>query len=104
MATLTKREIVIQISNESGLIQKDVLTVVQRTLDIIADTLAKGDTVELRNFGVFEVRLTKSKVGRNPKVPNSEVKIPPAATVKFKTGKLLKERLEKLTPTLKRQE
>jgi len=83
--------------------QKDVLTVVQRTLNVIADTLANGDSVEIRNFGVFDVRLTKSKVGRNPKVPNSEVKIPPAATVKFKTGKLLKERLEKLTPSLKRK-
>jgi len=103
MATLTKREIVIQISNESGMTQKDVLTVVQRTLNVIADTLANGDSVEIRNFGVFDVRLTKSKVGRNPKVPNSEVKIPPAATVKFKTGKLLKERLEKLTPSLKRK-
>jgi nucleoid DNA-binding protein len=51
--TLTKRDLVTRISNESGLVQQQVLDVVQKTLDYIAEALSKGDKVELRNFGVF---------------------------------------------------
>ena len=69
MATLTKRELVVMISNETGLVQHQVFDVIQRTLDHLTDALAKGDNVELRNFGVFEVRLTKARVGRNPNKP-----------------------------------
>jgi len=54
--TLTKRELVIRISEETGLIQNQVFDVVQKTLNYITESLAKGDKVELRNFGVFEVK------------------------------------------------
>jgi nucleoid DNA-binding protein len=84
MANLTKRDIVVKISNDTGLVQHQVFEVVQRTLDLITDSLARGDDVELRNFGIFEVRLTKERVGRNPNQPGSSFKIPPRATVKFK--------------------
>jgi nucleoid DNA-binding protein len=49
--------------------------------------------VELRNFGVFEVRLTKSRVGRNPMKPKKDVTIPARATVKFKSGKIMRQRV-----------
>ena len=49
--------------------------------------------MELRNFGVFEVRLTKKRVGRNPKKPQETVEIPPRAIVKFSAGKIMRQRV-----------
>jgi nucleoid DNA-binding protein len=103
MATLTKRELVVKISNETGMVQHQVLDVIQKTLDHITDSLANGDVVELRNFGVLEVRLTKPRVGRNPNVPGSSFAIPARATVKFKSGKIMRQRVEKLSAVLKRK-
>ena len=93
MANLTKRDIVMQISKETGLIQQEVFAVLQKTLDLITDALASGRDVELRNFGVFEVRLTKSRVGRNPHKTEKDVIIPARATVKFKSGKIMRQRV-----------
>ena len=55
MPTLTKRDLVVRISNETGMVQHHVFDVVQKTLDYITDALAHGDDVELRNFGIFQV-------------------------------------------------
>jgi len=96
--TLTKRDLVTRISNETGLVQQQVLDVVQKTLDYIAEALAKGDKVELRNFGVFEVKVRKARIGRNPNAPENEVRIPPRAVVKFKPGKEMREAVLRLTP------
>jgi nucleoid DNA-binding protein len=101
MATLTKREIVVSISSKTGLVQSDVFNVVQQTLDHIVEALAKGDNIELRNFGVFEVKLTKPRVGRNPNQPGSSFVIPARATVKFKSGKIMKQRVNALTDKMK---
>ncbi len=96
--TLTKRDIVIRISEETGLIQTQVFDVVQKTLDHIAEALAKGDKVELRNFGVFDVKIRKARVGRNPNKPETDVPIPARAMVKFKAGKEMRAEVLKLTP------
>ena len=96
--TLTKRDLVIRISEETGLIQTQVLDVVQKTLDYIAESLAKGDKVELRNFGVFDVKIRKARVGRNPNKPATDVPIPARATVKVKAGKEMRAEVLKLTP------
>jgi len=85
--TLTKRDLVVRISEETGMIQTQVFDVVQKTLDYIAESLAKGDKVELSNFGVFEVKIRKARVGRNPNKPETDVPIPARAMVKFKAGK-----------------
>ena len=103
MANLTKRDLVVKISNETGLVQHQVLDVIQRTLDHVTDALARGDSIELRNFGNFEVRLTKERVGRNPNQPGSSFKIPERATVKFKSGKVMRQKVEKLLGQLKRE-
>ena len=95
---MTKRDLVVRISSETGLIQQDVLAVVQKTLDYISEAVSKGKTVELRNFGVFEVKIRKARVGRNPNKPENDVKIPPRAVVKFKPGKEMKEAVIQLTP------
>lgn len=98
LMTLTKRDLVTRISDESGLIQQQVLDVVQKTLDYIAESLAKGDKVELRNFGVFEVKVRKARVGRNPNSPERDVPIPQRAVVKFKPGKEMRAEVLKLSP------
>lgn len=94
---MTKRDLIVRISNDTGMIQQDVLTVVQRTLDVLSEALAQGQTVELRNFGVFEVNLRKARIGRNPNAPEKDVVIPPRAVVKFKAGKQLRAEVLKLS-------
>jgi nucleoid DNA-binding protein len=96
---LTKRDLVVRISNETGLVQQQVLDVVQKTLDYIADALAHGEKVELRNFGVFEVKIRKARVGRNPNAPETDVPIPQRAVVKFKAGKEMRADVLKLSPS-----
>ena len=103
MPNLTKRDIVLQISKETGCTQQEVFAVVQLTLDSITDALASGNDVELRNFGVFELRLTKARVGRNPKNPETDVPIPARATVKFKSGKIMKQRVLMRTGEMSRK-
>jgi nucleoid DNA-binding protein len=98
---MTKRDLVVRISEETGLIQEQVLSVVQKVLDYISESVAKGQTVELRNFGVFEVKIRKARIGRNPNQPEKDVPIPPRAVVKFKPGKEMRESVIKLTPKAK---
>lgn len=96
---MTKRDLVVTISEETGLVQQQVLEVIQRTLDHISNALARGETVELRNFGVFEVKVRKARIGRNPNAPAKDVRIPPRAVVKFKAGKEMRDEVLKLTPS-----
>ncbi len=100
MANLTKRDLVVRISNETGMVQQQVLEVIQKTLDHVTENLAQGQTVELRNFGVFEIKLRKARVGRNPNKPESDVPIPPRAVVKFKPGKEMKAKVGMLSTDL----
>ena len=95
---MTKRDLVVKIARETGFIQNDVAEVVQKTLYYIAEDLIAGNTIELRNFGVFEIKVRKSRKGRNPNQSKNEVIIPERAVVKFRAGKELKEAVEKLNP------
>lgn len=95
---MTKRDLVVRISQETNLVQQDVLDVVQRTLDYISEAVSRGETIELRNFGVFEVKIRKARIGRNPNSPEQDVRIPPRAVVKFKPGKEMRDQVIKLTP------
>jgi nucleoid DNA-binding protein len=94
---LTKRDIVLEIYEKADVSQKQVREIVQMTLDVVADALASGRSVELRNFGVFELQLRKARVGRNPNQPDQQVTIPPRYAVKFKAGKELKAALMSLS-------
>jgi len=102
MSNLTKKDIITSISKETGLVQSQVFDVLQRTLNMITDALSHGRKVELRNFGVFEVKLTKSRIGRNPHKPEKNVVIPARATVKFKSGKVMRQRALLRTEELKK--
>lgn len=94
MPTLTKRDIIVAISNDTGVVQHEVCNIVERTLDLIVRSLSEGQPVELRNFGVFEVRVSKETTRRNPNDPDNRLNIPPRATVKFKGGKIMRELIE----------
>src|SRR5881227_284253 len=98
--TMTKRDLVIRISTETGLVQQQVLDVVQKTLDYIAEAVSKGDKVELRNFGVFEVKVRKARIGRNPNAPATDVPIPERSVVKFKPGKEMRTDVLKISPEM----
>ena len=91
---MTKKEIVLKISEETQLKQQDVKRVVQKALDSIVEALSKGETVELRNFGIFKVKLRKSRVGRNPKT-GVTVPIPEKKVVSFKSGMVMKKKVMK---------
>jgi len=96
--TLTKRDLVSRISEEKGLVQQHVLDIVQATFDQIIKALAKGEKVELRNFGIFEVRVRKPRLGRNPGVPGTKVPIPARCAVKFKAGREMRLAVQALAP------
>ena len=81
----------VRISNETGLVQQDVLKVIQKTLDYISEEVENGRKVELRNFGVFEVKVRKARIGRNPNSPEKDIRIPPRPVVKFKPGKEMRD-------------
>ncbi len=90
---MTKKDIVLKIAEEAELKQIEVKKVVQMTFDHITAALAKGETVELRNFGVFKVKSRKSRIGRNPKTGKT-VPIPERKVVAFKAGMVMKHKVK----------
>jgi nucleoid DNA-binding protein len=90
---MTKRDLIVRIADETGLIQQDVQAVLQKSLDYIIDALAEDESVEFRNFGVFEIRTRKERIGRNPNQPDHVVTIPERKVVKFKPGKIMRKRI-----------
>jgi nucleoid DNA-binding protein len=92
---MTKRELVVRIAEETNLSQLDVFSVVQKTLDYITESLEKGENIEFRDFGVFEIKIRKPRIGRNPNKPENTVIIPERRVVKFKPGKEMKARVLK---------
>lgn len=90
---MTKKDIVMKVSNDTNVTQIDVKKVVQKTLDAILDSLERGETVELRNFGVFKVKSRRGRIGRNPRT-GQEVQVPEKKVVVFKPGLLLKQRVK----------
>jgi len=93
---LTKRHIVQKIYENADSSHREVSKIVQETLECITEALSKGMNVELRNFGVFELQVRKSRVGRNPNKPETDVIIPRRVVVKFKAGKEMKNGLKNL--------
>ncbi len=87
---MTKRELVIAVAENLRYTQNEVSSVVQTTLDAIAQSLAQGKRLEIRNFGVFEVKKRDSRIGRNPRT-GEEVPISEKRVATFKPGKALRE-------------
>ena len=92
---MTKKEIVRTISEEIGLTQLQTKEIVQKTFDAIIDTLVKDERIELRNFGVFEVKRREPRKARNPRT-GDKVFVPEKFVVTFKPGKEMEERVREL--------
>jgi len=90
---VTKKDIVMKVSNDTNLTQIDVKRIVQRTLDVVVESLERGETVELRNFGVFKVKGRRGRLGRNPRT-GEEVSVPEKRVVVFKPGLILKQKVK----------
>jgi len=104
MASLTKRNIVVDITNKLGhleLTQATVTEVLDQFIDTVTEQLCAGEKVIIRNFGVFQATESKAKIGRNPRDPEKEIRIPATAVVKFKPGKELKEQVAQSLPLLR---
>jgi nucleoid DNA-binding protein len=92
---VTKKEIVKQISEKLGMTQLKTKEIVQQTFDAIVDTLLAEKRIELRNFGVFEVKRRKARKARNPRT-GERVDVEPKFVVTFKPGKEMEEKVRKL--------
>lgn len=95
MGTITKKQLVQAISQEKNLHPNDVRNVIQAFLDAMTQFLAKGDRLEFRDFGVFEIVERKQKIGRNPKNAGVPIVIPARKAVKFTPGKMMRQLIEK---------
>ncbi|MFM7564506.1 MAG: HU family DNA-binding protein [Planctomycetota bacterium] len=90
---MTKKEIVRSISDELGLPQQQVKLIVQKLFSELIDTLAEDGRIELRNFGVFEVKVRAARSARNPKT-GEQMPIPARSVVTFKPGKEMEEQVQ----------
>ena len=92
---MTKKEIVKTISEEIGLTQLKTKEIVQKTFDAIVETLVDDGRIELRNFGVFEVKKRAARKARNPRT-GDKVFVPQKSVVTFKPGKEMEQRVREL--------
>ena len=92
---MTKKEIVKTISEEIGMTQLKTKEIVQKTFDAIVETLVADGRIELRNFGVFEVKKRAARKARNPRT-GDKVYVPEKFVVTFKPGKEMEERVREL--------
>ncbi|HYF51118.1 MAG TPA: HU family DNA-binding protein [Planctomycetota bacterium] len=90
---MTKNDMVIEIAKKTNVEQQKVKQIVQLTLDSIVEILSSEKRIELRNFGVFEVRTRKARKARNPRT-GAEVMVPSKQVVTFKAGKIMEEKIE----------
>ncbi len=89
---MTKKDIVLRITDMTQIKQVDVKKVVQKTFDVIIDSLVRSEKIELRNFGVFKIKERRARFGRNPRTGES-VPVPPRKVVVFKPGLEMKKKI-----------
>ena len=89
---MTKKDIVLKITDETGIKQVDVKRVVQKTFDTIVESLMRNEKVELRNFGVFKIKERRPRFGRNPRT-GASVAVPSRKVVVFKQGLEMKHKV-----------
>src|SRR3954453_23366492 len=96
MATITKKELIDRIADTTNTRRVQVKKIVQQFLDQIVAELGKGNRLEFRDFGVFESKIRKARKAQNPKTLEP-VAVPEKRTVKFKVGRLMKQRLAEIS-------
>jgi len=90
---MTKKDIILKVSDETNLKQTDVKKIVQKSFDYMVEALVRGEKIELRNFGVFKIKERKSRTGRNPRT-GQVVPVPPRKVVVFKPGLEMKQKVK----------
>ena len=90
-----KKDLVSEISQERNLHPNEVCYIIQSFLDKMMETFARGDRLEFRDFGIFDVVRRKQKVGRNPRNAAVSIVIPPRNAVKFSAGKKMRKMVER---------
>jgi nucleoid DNA-binding protein len=92
---VTKKDLAKAIAEEMALTQTQVMEIVQRVLDGITQTLVREGRIELRNFGVFEVKKRRPRQARNPRT-GEKVDVPEKVVVTFKAGRKMEQRVGQL--------
>lgn len=93
MATITKKDLIDRIADRTKLKRVLVKKTVQEFLDQVIQELGKGNRLEFRDFGVFEIKERAARIAQNPKTLQ-RVEVPPKRTVKFKVGRLMRDKLD----------
>ena len=96
---MIKNDIINGVAEIVGVPRLKATQAVETIIDVMRQSLARGDRIELRGFGVFLVKPRKKGIGRNPKRPTEEVQIPPGFTIRFKPGKELRDLTDGATST-----
>jgi nucleoid DNA-binding protein len=91
---MTKHDLVVSIAEDIDVAQIEIKDVLERFFARVGDALARRERVELRGFGIFNTKVQKAKIGRNPKT-GEKVSIPEKRVVVFKPGKAIKEKVER---------
>lgn len=89
---MTKKDIILRISDDIKLKQIEVKKIVQKTFDYMLEALVRGEKIELRNFGIFKIKERKSRTGRNPR-SGELIPVPPRKVVVFKPGLEMKQKV-----------
>ena len=95
---MIKTDLVNRVMRGAGVPRASAVLAVETVINALLQSLVRGDRIELRGFGVFEVKNRKRGIGRNPKRPKEEFVIPPGRTIRFKPGKELRNMVVEGTP------
>lgn len=97
MGTVTRKHLVDRVTEETGLKRTDVQAAVESFISVLMDELGKGERIEIRDFGVFDVRTRKARMAQNPRTLQ-RISVPAKSTVRFKAGRQLRVRLGEEEP------
>ena len=92
--TLTRADLADALHEEVGLTRQDCAGLVERTLDLVAEAMGRGETVKLSGFGVFQVRSKRERMGRNPKT-GAPAAIDPRRVIGFRASQVIKARIDR---------
>ena len=93
-STLTRADLCEAVHEEVGLSRQECSTMVERTLELIVEALQRGETVKLSGFGVFQVRVKRARMGRNPKT-GEPAEIEPRRVIGFRASQVMKARIDR---------
>ncbi|HEV7156979.1 MAG TPA: integration host factor subunit alpha [Caulobacteraceae bacterium] len=94
MVTVTRADLTEALHEEVGLTRHDCAALVERTLDLVTEAMARGETVKLSGFGVFQVRAKRQRMGRNPKT-GAPATIDPRRVIGFRASQVIKARIDR---------